>query len=174
MAQVHINNIVVGNNPAPVLDPLSFHITFESFNALPGTFDWKIIYIGSPEKPDNDQVIDSFEMNDLQAGVMQFTVESNAPNFKLIPPEEIIGTPLPTQAPLPSSSPSPTRSRSSSAAATTSATATRRACSRNRSTLPTSTSANSNASSWLRTHASSGSRSSGPSAKGWSTRTPTC
>lgn len=28
MAQVHINNIVVKNNPAKILDPFSFDITF--------------------------------------------------------------------------------------------------------------------------------------------------
>ena len=92
MAQVHINNIVVKNNPASVLDPFSFHITFECFNALPGVFDWKVIYVGSPNNPDCDQVIDSFDMDNLQAGIMEFTVESNPPNFNLIPQDEIIGT----------------------------------------------------------------------------------
>lgn len=101
MAQVHINNIVVDNNPAPILAPFKFHITFECFTPLPGTFDWKIIYIGSPENSQFDQVVDSFDMDNLQAGVMQFTVDSAAPNFSLIPPEEIIGTPHTMQAPLP-------------------------------------------------------------------------
>jgi hypothetical protein len=74
MAQVQINNIVVQNNPAPVLSPFFFHVTFECFNPLPGTFDWKIIYIGSPNHLDRDQIIDSFDMTDLQRGVMEFTV----------------------------------------------------------------------------------------------------
>jgi hypothetical protein len=73
MAQVHINNITVRNNPSSVLDPFCFDITFECFNALPGVFDWRIIYIGSPNNPDCDQVIDSFEMENLSAGVMQFS-----------------------------------------------------------------------------------------------------
>jgi histone chaperone ASF1 len=98
MAQVHINNIVVDNNPAPILAPFKFHITFECFTPLPGTFDWKIIYIGSPENSHYDQVVDSFDMDNLQAGVMQFTVDSSPPNFSLIPPEEIIGTPRTIQA----------------------------------------------------------------------------
>lgn len=74
MAQVHINNIVVKNNPATVLDPFCFDITFECFSQLPGTFDWKIIYIGSPNNPNCDQLIDSFDMDNLAPGVMQFTV----------------------------------------------------------------------------------------------------
>lgn len=48
MAQLHINNITVGNNPANVLSPFYFDITFECFTELPGKIDWKIIYIGSP------------------------------------------------------------------------------------------------------------------------------
>lgn len=91
MAQVHINNIVVKNNPAKVLDPFSFDITFECFSPLPGTFDWKIIYIGSPNNPACDQLIDSFDMDNLAPGVMQFTAESNCPNFNQVPEEEIIG-----------------------------------------------------------------------------------
>ena len=138
MAQVHINNIVVGNNPAPVLSPLQFSITFESFNALPGTFDWKLIYIGSPDKPDKDQIIDNFDMDGVPAGVMQFTVDSNPPDFSIIPPEEIVGTYQTSQERLPSLFLPPTRSRSSSAAGTTCETGTRRDSSRNSSIQTTS------------------------------------
>ena len=74
MAQVHINNIQVRNNPGQVLDPFSFDITFECFSQLPGTFDWKIIYIGSPNNSNFDQIIDQFEMENLSPGVNQFTV----------------------------------------------------------------------------------------------------
>lgn len=84
MAQVHINNIQVRNNPSKVLDPFTFDITFECFSQLPGTFDWKIIYIGSPNNPNNDQVIDQFDMNNIAPGVMEFTVDSNCPNFAQI------------------------------------------------------------------------------------------
>lgn len=85
MAQLHINNIMVKNNPAKVLDPFSFDITFECFSPLPSTLDWKIIYIGSPNNPNCDQQIDSFDMDNVATGIMQFTVESNCPNFSLIP-----------------------------------------------------------------------------------------
>jgi histone chaperone ASF1 len=91
MAQVHMNNIIVGNNPASALSPFLFDITFECFNQLPGTFDWKLIYIGSPNNNEYDQVIDCFDMENINVGVMNFTVESNPPNFNQIPPEEIVG-----------------------------------------------------------------------------------
>lgn len=92
MAQVHINNVMVQNNPAPALSPVQFEITFECFKDLPGTFDWKIIYLGSPTDSQYDQIIDEFEMNDLKAGVLSFMTDSNPPNFSKIPPNEILGT----------------------------------------------------------------------------------
>lgn len=92
MAQVHINNIIVQNNPAPILSPVQFEITFECFTHLPGTFDWKIIYLGSPNGSQFDQVIDEFEMTNLQPGCMTFNTDSNPPNFSKIPPDEILGT----------------------------------------------------------------------------------
>ncbi len=91
MAQLHINNITVGNNPSGVRDPFYFDITFECFTQLPGAIDWKIIYIGSPSNNQYDQIIDSFDMDNLAPGVMNFQVESNPPNFNLIPQDEIVG-----------------------------------------------------------------------------------
>lgn len=173
MAQVHINNIVVHNNPAPVLSPFSFEITFECFTPLPGTFDWKIIYIGSPKDPAADQVIDSFDMNGLDAGVMTFTVDSEPPNFALIPSDEIIGTPFLTQAPLPSSSPSLTRSRSSLDAATMLETITTSPAKRFPQALLSSWS-NWSASSSQEIPAFSALRSSGRRGRDRSTRTWTC
>lgn len=81
MAQVHINNVAVLNNPANILSPIQFEITFECFNTLPGTFDWRIIYLGSPTDSSYDQVIDYFDMTDIQPGCMTFNTDSNPPKF---------------------------------------------------------------------------------------------
>lgn len=86
MAQLHINNVVVLNNPASILSPIQFEITFECFKSLPGTLDWKIIYLGSPTDSNYDQVIDEFDMPALQPGCMKFNTDSNAPNLSKIPP----------------------------------------------------------------------------------------
>lgn len=74
MAQISINNVTVGNNPASVLAPFQFDITFETFSELPGLIQWKIIYIGSPTNSNYDQVVDSFDMDHLSPGVMNFQV----------------------------------------------------------------------------------------------------
>ena len=92
MAQVHITNVIVHNNPCQAVCPFQFEITFECFKDLPGTFDWRIIYLGSPTDSQYDQIIDEFEMTDLKAGVLSFMTDSNCPNFEKIPPNEILGT----------------------------------------------------------------------------------
>lgn len=92
MAQVHINNIIVHNNPTPILSPFQFEITFECFKNLPGNFDWRIVYLGSPNNSSFDQIIDEFDMNGIQAGVMTFNTDSNHPDFSKIPAQDVLGT----------------------------------------------------------------------------------
>jgi histone chaperone ASF1 len=95
MAFVNISNVVVENNPAPFLTQLKFQITFECLRELPDTVEWKLIYIGSAKDQSYDQLLDSFEMGPLQPGVMQFTVESNPPDYKKIPKEDLLGNGYP-------------------------------------------------------------------------------
>ena len=68
-----------------------FHITFKCLKDIQETIEWKLIYIGSAKDETHDQTIDSFEMNNLAAGVMQFTVESNPPDFTKIPKDDLLG-----------------------------------------------------------------------------------
>lgn len=162
MAQVHINNIVVKNNPANAVDPLAFDITFECFSQLPGTFDWKIIYIGSPNNSNCDQIIDQFDMDNLAPGVMNFTVESNCPNFSLIPEEEIVGKNQIMQEPPPSSFLFPMKSKSSSGVGTTSETNMMKIFKNRQKMCPCPTFVDT---FWLKTPEFSDLRSSGPSTK---------
>ncbi|MBS1889883.1 MAG: hypothetical protein JST59_01200 [Actinobacteria bacterium] len=91
MAFVNISNVVVDNNPAPFLSQFRFHITFECLRDIQETIEWKLIYIGSAKDAGYDQVVDSFEMSGLAAGVMQFTVESNPPDWTKIPKDDLLG-----------------------------------------------------------------------------------
>ena len=59
---------------------------------MPGTFDWRIIYLGSPNDNQYDQIIDEFDMMDMPSGTMSFNTDSNAPDFNKIPAAEILGT----------------------------------------------------------------------------------
>jgi histone chaperone ASF1 len=47
-----------------------------------------LIYIGSAKEEKFDQILDQFTMGPLQKGVMQFTLESQAPDHTKIPSKE--------------------------------------------------------------------------------------
>jgi len=74
-AQVHVCNVVVLDNPSHFKNPFQFEITFECIEVrfskstkcfylwwldqdLPEDLEWKIIYVGSAESEEYDQVID--------------------------------------------------------------------------------------------------------------------
>ena len=71
MAKVHVCNVVVLDNPSHFKNPFQFEITFECievniqgkfiflvlfFKDLPEDLEWKIIYVGSAESEEYDQV----------------------------------------------------------------------------------------------------------------------
>ena len=59
MAKVHVCNVVVLDNPSQFNNPFQFEITFECIEDLPEDLEWKIIYVGSAESEEFDQVIDN-------------------------------------------------------------------------------------------------------------------
>ena len=75
LVQVHVCNVVVLDNPSHFKNPFQFEITFECIEVrsskstkrfyfwsldqdLPEDLEWKIIYVGSAESEEYDQVID--------------------------------------------------------------------------------------------------------------------
>ena len=74
MAKVHVCNVVVLDNPSHFKNPFQFEITFECIEVqsswgkqsvywcnsiqqdLPEDLEWKIIYVGSAESEEYDQV----------------------------------------------------------------------------------------------------------------------
>jgi hypothetical protein len=56
MAKVHVCNVVVQNNPSRFLSKFELEITFECLEELPEDLEWKIIYVGSAESEEFDQV----------------------------------------------------------------------------------------------------------------------
>ena len=59
MAKVHVCNVVVLDNPSQFNNPFQFEITFECIEDLPEDLEWKIIYVGSAESEEFDQVCES-------------------------------------------------------------------------------------------------------------------
>lgn len=86
-----MTNIKVLNNPAKFLDPFKFEITFECLSPLKGDLEWKLIYIGSSDDATKDQTLDTVLIGPLQYGIMRFMFETDGPDIKIIPKDEVIG-----------------------------------------------------------------------------------
>mmetsp|Transcript_36629 Transcript_36629/g.95926 ORF Transcript_36629/g.95926 Transcript_36629/m.95926 type:complete len:238 (-) Transcript_36629:136-849(-) len=91
MALVAVTNVDVLNNPAPFTADFAFEITFECIAELREDIEWKIIYVGSAESEEHDQVLDSILVGPVPIGLNKFVFEASAPNWTALPPSEIIG-----------------------------------------------------------------------------------
>uniref|UniRef100_A0A8C4P6I3 Anti-silencing function 1A histone chaperone n=1 Tax=Dromaius novaehollandiae TaxID=8790 RepID=A0A8C4P6I3_DRONO len=117
MAKVQVNNVVVLDNPSPFYNPFQFEITFECIEDLSEEsellaqkklmnanmlvqfsntcggedLEWKIIYVGSAESEEYDQVLDSVLVGPVPAGRHMFVFQADAPNPGLIPDADAVG-----------------------------------------------------------------------------------
>ena len=67
MAKVHVCNVLVLDNPAQFMTKLEFEITFECIEDLPEDLEWKIIYVGSAESEEFDQILDTVYVSNISA-----------------------------------------------------------------------------------------------------------
>jgi histone chaperone ASF1 len=65
MAKVHITNVVVLDNPSSFFNPFQFELTFECIEELKEDLEWKMIYVGSAESEEHDQVLDTVSVHCL-------------------------------------------------------------------------------------------------------------
>ncbi|XP_074835983.1 histone chaperone ASF1B [Carettochelys insculpta] len=91
MSRVSVLGVSVLENPSPFGHPLRFQVQFECGEALPHDLEWKIIYVGSAESEEYDQVLDSVLVGPVPAGRHMFVFEAEAPNPALIPESDAVG-----------------------------------------------------------------------------------
>ncbi|KAK7099763.1 histone chaperone asf1b-like [Littorina saxatilis] len=91
MALVNIVNVTVLDNPSPFLRPFQFEITFECAEDLPQDLEWKIIYVGSAESMDCDQVLETILVGPVPGGSHMFVFEAGPPDTKRIPDADVLG-----------------------------------------------------------------------------------
>nr|KAF6297405.1 anti-silencing function 1B histone chaperone [Pipistrellus kuhlii] len=72
MAKVSVLNVAVLENPSPFHSPFRFEISFECNEALADDLEWKIIYVGSAESEEFDQILDSVLVGPIPAGRHMF------------------------------------------------------------------------------------------------------
>ncbi|KAK0069495.1 histone chaperone asf1b-B [Biomphalaria pfeifferi] len=91
MALVNILDVTVLNNPTSFLKPFQFEITFECLEDLPEDLEWRIIYVGSAESMEHDQVLDTILVGPVPGGKHMFVFEADPPDVKKIPVDDIMG-----------------------------------------------------------------------------------
>ncbi|XP_059149484.1 histone chaperone asf1b-B-like [Physella acuta] len=91
MALVNICDVTVLNNPTSFLKPFQFEITFECTEDLPEDLEWRIIYVGSAESMEHDQVLDTILVGPVPGGKHMFVFEADPPDVKKIPVDDVMG-----------------------------------------------------------------------------------
>jgi len=91
MAKVHVVNVSVLENPSTFLSKFQFEITFECVEDLQEDLEWKIIYVGSAESEEYDQVLDMVYVGPVPEGRHLFIFEADPPDASKIPSGELLG-----------------------------------------------------------------------------------
>ncbi|ORX94319.1 histone chaperone ASF1A-like protein [Basidiobolus meristosporus CBS 931.73] len=91
MSIVNITNVQVLDNPTLFRNPYQFEVTFECIAPLQDDLEWKLIYVGSAENLQFDQVLDSILVGPVPVGVNKFVFQAEPPKPELIPHEDILG-----------------------------------------------------------------------------------
>lgn len=91
MALVNICDVTVLNNPTKFLEKFQFEITFECLEDLPQDLEWRIIYVGSAEDLQHDQVLDTILVGPVPGGKHMFIFEADPPDVRKIPVDDVLG-----------------------------------------------------------------------------------
>jgi histone chaperone ASF1 len=91
MAKVHVQNVVVLDNPSNFSNPFQFEITFECIEDLQEDLEWKIIYVGSAESEAYDQVLDTVYVGPVPEGRHMFVFQADSPQASKIPVADAVG-----------------------------------------------------------------------------------
>jgi len=88
---INVTGVTVENNPAPCTEGLRFQIQFECLP--PGVqedIEWKLVYMGSPENNEYDQVLEVVDVGPIQIGRNTFTFQSPPPDLTQIPISDLV------------------------------------------------------------------------------------
>lgn len=91
MAKVHITNVVVLDNPTSFFNPFQFELTFECIEELREDLEWKMIYVGSAESEQHDQVLDTIYVGPVPEGRHIFVFQADPPDVTKIPEQDAVG-----------------------------------------------------------------------------------
>lgn len=76
MSLLSITDVQVINHIAKFEDLMQFKISINCMEELPGVLEWNLIYVGSSDCPQYDQVVDSVSVGPIPAGNHEFNFDS--------------------------------------------------------------------------------------------------
>ncbi|XP_022194447.1 histone chaperone asf1 [Nilaparvata lugens] len=91
MAKVQLGNVVVLDNPSPFLNPFQFELTFECIEELKEDLEWRMIYVGSAESEEHDQILDTIYVGPIPEGRHMFVFQADPPDVSKIPVADALG-----------------------------------------------------------------------------------
>lgn len=95
MSKVRVTNIQLPHVKSPFNSPIKLSIEFEALAPLAQELHWKVIYIGSANSCQHDQVLESFSFPVTALGACSFQVDVAAPDHRLIPTfDDLLGATL--------------------------------------------------------------------------------
>lgn len=91
MSAINVTSVEVLDNPTNFANPLQFEIQYECLYQLAHDLEWKLIYVGSAESEEYDQVLDSVLVGPVYPGQYRFVFQSNPPDPAKLRGEDIMG-----------------------------------------------------------------------------------
>lgn len=95
MSKIRITNILIPSIKESFNDPINIKIDFDAYDILPNKLDWKIIYIGSANSCQYDQILENFSFPVEKVGYCSFGISVSPPDVSQIPSlEDLLGATL--------------------------------------------------------------------------------
>eukprot|EP00659_Diplonema_papillatum_P006988 gene6988-10767_t len=81
---------LVSPNPAQFTDVYQWRVRLDVLEELKSDVEFKVVWIGSSSSSEYDEILEECEVGPLAVGANEFVLEHNAPNWRLIPPEDLL------------------------------------------------------------------------------------
>lgn len=92
MALVNVHSVTLAENPARFSDKLRFDIVLHVVALLKEDIAVRLVYVGSSDSTEYDQVLETVRVGPLRPGFNAFCFEAPPPAVARIPAKDVLGT----------------------------------------------------------------------------------
>ncbi|KAL9658366.1 hypothetical protein ABK040_015686 [Willaertia magna] len=80
MSKVKVTNVSLKNPVAKFTDNFEMDVSFDCLEPVEGDLEWELVFVGSSESKDCDQVLESVLVGPVKVGSNKFTLVAPPPN----------------------------------------------------------------------------------------------